>query len=345
MVLERWMATRRTFVLGSAAALAVAASAQTRLNVAAIDHGRILAGAARALAAPARPNGDPLSDDFLQLTLQVPALAAASVVVPDDAAKYAAAAGALLDAWFLNAGTRPTLELSAEGYEPLIGLAGLAEVAVALPFLALEPAQMTKLKTSFAKYLTFLTEDRTALLARDAKNHHASAWLLQVAAFARLTGNEQLVGESAHRFKSSTIRAQIDAKGEFPHELRTGNAYRDSLFNLDLLAGVCVLLSSRFDSLWDHELQDGPGMRTAIANFAPYIRNRKTWPYPADDEHFNELPCRRPALLFAARAYAQLDYAALWKTLDPDPTDPVILRTFPIRQPLLWQTPVPRRTE
>lgn len=339
------MATRRAFVVGAVALAGSPAWAQTRLNVAEIDRARIMAAAAKAVASPAKPNGDPQSNDFLQLTLQVPALAAASVVVPDDASKYAAAAGALLDAWFLNPGTRPTLELSAEGFEPLIGLAGLAEVAVALPFLALAPAQMARLKASFAKYLTFLTEDRTALLARDAKNHHASAWLLQVAAFARLTGNETLIAESSHRFKSSTIRAQIDSKGEFPHELRTGNAYRDSLFNLDLLAGVCVLLSSRFDSLWDHELQDGPGMRTAIAYHVPYIRNRKTWPYPADDEHFNDLPCRRPALLFAARAYTQADYAALWKTLDPDPADPVLLRTFPIRQPLLWQTPAPRRTE
>ncbi len=340
------MATRRAFVLGSGAALAASALAQTRLSVAEIDRARILAAAAQALAQPAEPNGDLQSGNFLQLTLQVPALAAASVVVPEDAARYATAAGALLNAWFLNPGTRPTLELGEESYEPLIGLAGLAELAVALPFLALATELAARLKASFAKYLTFLTEDRTALLARDTKNHHASAWLLQVAAFARLTGNEAVLSESSHRFKTSTIRAQIDAKGEFPHELRTGNAYRDSLFNLDLLAGVCVLLSTRFDSLWDHELQDGPGMRTALANFVPYLRNRKIWPYPADDEHFNELPCRRPALLFAARAYAQPDYAALWKTLDPaQPADPTILRTFPIRQPLLWQTPAPRRTE
>ena len=336
------MASRREFLAGG---LAAATVAQTRLDVAEIDRARILAAAAKALAAPAQPNGDLQSDPFLQMTLQIPALAAASVVRPEDGMLYAKAAGAMLNAWFLDAKSRPTLELDAEGYEPLIALAGMAELAVALDFLGLDVAQRSRLKNSFAKYLTFLTEDRTALLARDAKNHHASAWLLQVAAYARLTGNTTLMAESGHRFKTSTIRAQIDAKGEFPHELRGDSAYRDSLFNLDLLAGVCVLLSSRFDSLWDHELQDGPSMRTAVAQHVPYIRNRKIWPYPADRGHFNELPCRRPALLFGARAYAQPDYAALWRTLDPDPVDPVILRTFPIRQPLLWQTPVPRRTE
>ena len=111
--------------------------------------------------------------------------------------------------------------------------------------------------------------------------------------------------------------------------------------NLDLLAGACVLLSTRFDSLWDHELQDGPGMRAAISRHAPYIAAPRTWPYPSDKTHFHELPCRRPALLFAARAYSQPDYATLWRTLPPDPVSPEILQSFPIRQPILWQTPPP----
>ncbi len=339
------MTTRREFLVGTGAALFAPTVAQTRLDVATIDRARIITAADRAIAKSAKPNGDLQSDDFLQLTLQVPALAAASIVKPADAARYARAASTLLDAWFLDPKTRPTLELDDEGYEPLIALSGLAELVVAIDFLALETVQRKRLKASFEKYLTFLTEDRTALLARDAKNHHASAWLLQVAACARFTGKEALMAESAHRFKTSTIRAQINAKGEFAHELRSPSAYRDSLFNLDLLAGVCVLLSTRFDSLWEHELQDGPSMRSAVAFHLPYIRDRKIWPYPADTEHFNQLPGRRPALLFAARAYQQVDYADVWQTLDPDPTDPVVLRAFPIRQPLLWQTPVPRQAE
>ena len=115
--------------------------------------------------------------------------------------------------------------------------------------------------------------------------------------------------------------------------------YRNSLFNLDLLAGICVLLSTRFESLWDTELQDGPGMRAVIARFAPYVARRAAWPYPSDQTLFAQLPCRRPALLFAARAYAQPDYATLWRDTTPaQPADATLLRTFPIRQPILWQT-------
>ena len=105
-----------------------------------------------------------------------------------------------------------------------------------------------------------------------------------------------------------------------------------------MFAGVCLLLSTRFESVWDYELQDGPGMRTVIARLFPYILDRGKWPYRADAFHFNNLPIRPPALLFAARAYDRPEYAALWQTLNPDPTIPELQRTFPIRQPLLWVT-------
>lgn len=341
------MPTRRTFLAAASLSLLRPSSifpqvAATRLDLARIDHNRILAAATAALSQPPAPNGDLTSPAFLALTLNIPALAAAALIDPPGAARYATHAAAHLEAWFLNPATRPTLTLGTESYEPLIDLAPLAETAVAIPFLPLQPAFAAHLRSSFAAYLKFLTEDRTALLARDSRTHHACAWLLQVAAFASLTGNDPVLIDSRHRFKSQTLRAQIDASGAFRHELTTENPYRNSLFNLDLLAGVCVLLSTRFDSLWDVELQDGPGMRAAIAHHAPLIRDRTTWPYRADVSHFNQLPYRRPALLFAARAYSQPEYAALWQTLDPDPTDPDLLRSFPIRQPILWQTQPPR---
>ena len=180
-----------------------------------------------------------------------------------------------------------------------------------------------------------------ALLARDQKNHHGSSWLLQVAAFARLAppsrkGDDHILTGLRHQFKTTTIRAQISADGTFAHELTTPNPYRNSLFNLDMLAGIADLLSTRFESMWEYELQDGPGMRTAIAHHFPFIVNRRAWPYRADATHFTDLPVRQPSLLLAGRAYSRPDYVDLWKTLNPDPTDPVIQRCFPIRQPLLW---------
>jgi len=105
-----------------------------------------------------------------------------------------------------------------------------------------------------------------------------------------------------------------------------------------MLAGACELLSTRFESVWEYELQDGPGMRVAIAKLYPFIANRRSWPYRADAAFFTDLPLRRPALLFAARAYSRPEYAETWRTLPPDTSNPELDRTFPIRQPLLWVT-------
>ncbi len=287
------------------------------------------------------------SDALFELSGIVPALAAGATIVrgtePERAARYAGHAKAHLDAWFVDPVTRMTPALTYAGWAKdgrdsrpaeVVETTGLAEVAVALPFFEID---VKPYAAWFAEYLAWLNEDRAALLARDLKDHHASSWLLQASAYAKLVGDEATLADLRHRFKATTIRAQILATGFFPHELTTANPYRNSLFNLDLLCGVAVLLTTRFDSVWEHELQDGPGLRAAVARFAPFIQDRHQWPYPSDETHFHDLPCRRPALLFAARAFAEPEYVEIWQGLKPaEPASPELLRTFPIRQPVLW---------
>jgi hypothetical protein len=228
--------------------------------------------------------------------------------------------------------------------EGVIEAVHLAEVVQCVPFLsnteALTESDRVTLQKWFAEYFNWLNTSRLAGLARDTRNHLGSSWLLQAAAIAHLTStnDDAPLTTLRHQFKSSTIRAQIVADGTFPRELSTPNPYRNTLFNLDMLAGICLLLSTRFESVWDYELQDGPGMRTVIARLYPYILDRGTWPFLADAKYFLDLPIRPPSLLFAARAYNRPEYASLWKTLKPDPTVPELQRTFPIRQPLLWVT-------
>ncbi len=335
------MPTRRAFLASSLFTLiqqTLPPAPTTRPNIAQIDRLRILAAASHALTQPPAPTPDLDSSDYLAFTLNLPALAAAALIDPPNAPQYTAHAAAHLDAWFLNPQTRLTPTPPGTAYEPLADRAPLAEIAVALPHLHLDPILLGDLKVWFRNYLTWLTESRTALLARDAKNHHASSWLLQAAAFATLTADEAILADCRHRFKTTTLRAQIDSQGIFLHEIVSPNPFRDSLFNLDLLAGACLLLSTRFESLWEYELQDGPGMRSVIARHAFYIANRDKWPYPADQSRFTLLPYRRPALVFAGRAFQEADYVTLWRSLPADPTDPVILRSFPIRQPILWLT-------
>lgn len=290
---------------------------------------------------------------LLNLTLWVPALVAGYVLLrgteADTAEQFAKVAMDHLRAWFVDPATRMTPSLQYGGmvagvstpqFDGVIETVGLAEVAVAVAALptngTITAADLAGVRAWFSEYLEWLMTTRVAGLARDQKDHHGSSWLLQTSAFALLTRNETVAAELRHRYKTVTIRAQIVADGVFPHELTTPAPYRNSLFNLDMLAGVTDLLSTRFENLWDFQLQDGPGMRVAMARFFPYIERRSTWPYKADLSHFAGLPCRRPSLLFAARAYSRPEYADVWRSLRADPTDPVVLAAFPIRQPLLW---------
>ena len=345
-------ATRRGFVAGAAAYGAMATAAgqfavgggaqTTRLDLASIDRARILAGAVTALGREPSPTSDAACEAFLQLTLDVPALAAATQIDAEHEAKYSEKAAITLAAWFRDGGARSPFRVEISGFEDLLELSGLAEIAVSLPFLAIDAAGLGGAKTWFKRYLAYLTSDLTAGLARDAKDRHGSSWLLQVAAISRLLGDEVALQAARVRFRHATLRAEINGDGFFAGELRTSNPFRNTLMNLDMLGGVCTLLSTRFESMWDAELQDGPGMRTAVARHVPYMARPETWPYPADESHFSALPVRRPVLAFAAKAYSQPEYASLFLRLK-ETTDPVLLRALPIRQPLLWANQPRRR--
>jgi hypothetical protein len=259
----------------------------------------------------------------------------------------------------LNA-SAPTPPHPAGGtFEGILETLPLVEIAQAIPFLATSPAltdtERTALRAWFAAYLSWLTapEDsgpRLPALARDRKDHHGTSWLLQAVAYSILTAPEGTTPKSEdasleplrRRYKTVTLRAQLSAGGSFTHDLSSPNPYRDSLSNLDMLAALCLLLTTRFDSLWDYQLEDGPGMRSAIAYHFPFIADRGLWPFRADAAHFADLPGRRPSLLFTARPYQRPEYAALWLKLPPDPPSPDVLRSIPIHQPLLWMRQPPR---
>ena len=363
----------------------VGATSTSRPDVAVIDHDRILRAANRFVAerpqtitsSPAPDGGDPhlyyaqedadevghreagTKPDFTahrdlldRFTLQMPALTAAYLLTrekePKLASTFAELAKQHLRAWFVDPSTRmdPSIPSRTPAeYKALIQAVGLAEVAVAVPFLSssegFSAENLAAVRVWFSSYLSWLTNSRAAGLARDSRDRHASSWLLQASSCAQLAGTEAQLAELRHFYKATAVRAQIVADGNFPHELQTANPYRNSLFNLDMFAAAVDLLSTRFESLWEFQLQDGPGMRVAMARHIPFIRDRGAWPYRADATHFADLPGRRPSLLFAARAYQRPEYATLWTSLRPDPASPEIMHSFPIREPLLWVTRPP----
>jgi hypothetical protein len=188
----------------------------------------------------------------------------------------------------------------------------------------------------FADYLQWMTTDKNGIDEREAKNNHGTCWALQVAAFARLTGNQEQFDAVRQRFKTVLVPNQIAPDGSFPLELRRTKPYGYALFNLEACAGIAQLLSTPQDDLWEFETSDGRGLRQALAYMAPFIRDKKTWPLEPDVMYYEEWPMRQNSLLFGGLAFGEPSYVALWKTLPADSKVDEVIRNFFLRQPVLW---------
>ena len=281
-----------------------------------------------------------------RLSLQVPALAAAFRLTGE--ARYATHAGRHLRAWFVDEATRMSPHLRyAQAIQGRVSGRGvgiidtlhLVEVARAIEALGdasgLAPAERAALGRWFADYVQWMTTHEYGIAERDARNNHATCWVLQVAAFARLAGRDDLVAESRERFKR-LLADQMGPDGSFPQETRRTKPYAYSLFNLEALAAIAQLLTTPADDLFRFTLADGRGLRRGMAFMVPFMRSRKDWPYPPDVMYDAEWPMRQASLLFAGLALGEPSYLELWKTLPADSKVEEVIRNFFVRQPLLW---------
>jgi hypothetical protein len=284
---------------------------------------------------------------MVRLSLQVPALAAAWKLTRDS--RYAAHAARHLRAWFVDGATRmnPHLLYSQAIHGRVTGrgigiidTVHLVEVVRALPLLeasgALSAGDRATVREWFSHYLTWMTTHQYGIDEREARNNHGTCWVMQVAEFARHTGRDDLTAYCRDRYKTVLLPNQVAADGSFPEELRRTKPYGYSLFNLDAMATLCQIASTGADNLWTHELPDGRGIRKAVAFMAPYIADKKTWPYKPDVMYHAEWPMRHAALLFAGLALGEQTYVDLWRRLPADSEVDEVIRNLFVRQPLLW---------
>ena len=284
---------------------------------------------------------------LVRLSVQVPALVAAWKLTKDS--RYAKLAVRHLRAWFIDDSTRmnPNLQYAQAIHgrftgrgTGIIDTIHLVEVARAIEVLEGSPeltqADIKGIKQWFADYLTWMTTSKNGTDERDAKNNHGTCWVMQVAAFAHLVGNEELMTYCRNRFKTVLVPNQIAVDGRFPEELRRTKPYGYSLFNLEAMAAVCQILSTPADNLWTFALSDGRSIARAVEYMYPYIKDKKSWPQKPDVMYDEEWPMRQSCLLFAGLAFRNSDYVDLWKTLRGDSTVEEVIRNFFIRQPVLW---------
>jgi hypothetical protein len=290
---------------------------------------------------------------LIRLSLIVPTLTAAWELTGQR--RYADHAGSHLRAWFVDPATRmnPNLQYA----QAIFGVSKGRGIGIIDTLHLVEPARAaTLLMTAnvleggksvqrwFADYLDWMRTSQNGQEERDAKNNHGTCWVLQAGEFARFTRNEAVMSWCCERFKTVLVPGQMAANGSLPLELARTKPYSYSLFDMDILSGIAQSLSMNADDLWSFATPDGRGLSRLMQFMYPYIKDKGAWPFAHDVEHFEDFPVRNPALLFSGLAYGRQNYMALWKTLNPDPVVPEVVRNFPIRQPLLWMARSGRQT-
>ncbi|MDI1251459.1 MAG: alginate lyase family protein [Lacunisphaera sp.] len=275
------------------------------------------------------------------------ALAAAWRVSGDE--RFAAAAVRHAHKWFVDPATRMNPHLlyaqAIKGRSTgrsigVIDTLHLAEVALGIEALrgskSLAPAEDAALTGWFRDYLQWLTTHPYGIDESKAENNHGTCWTLQAACFARLTGNAAVLADCRRRLQEVHLPNQMAPDGGFPRELARTKPYGYSIFNLDVMTGLAVVLSTPEENLMTWSLPDGRSLVRGVEFLAPFLADKAKWPKKPDVMYWADWPVRQPALLFGARATGRRDWLELWQRLEPDPQVEEIRRNFPIRNPVLW---------
>lgn len=168
--------------------------------------------------------------------------------------RYAAKATEMLRVWFIHKGTRmnPNLNYAQcvpgkyegrcygviDGYSFIQMLDAVQLLRSSQAFTARDERE---LKSWFGRFLTWLTTNEQALEEGRQKNNHATAYDVQVAAYARFTGNMTLFMKVLREFPRKRILTQIEPDGRQPYELRRTLAFGYSQFNLGHIIDLMLM--------------------------------------------------------------------------------------------------------
>ncbi len=263
--------------------------------------------------------------------------------------KYINAAMMHVRAWFINEETRmnPNL-LFAQAIKGVVTGRGigiidtihLIEVVQSLIILEerglLSEEDLVGTKQWFSEYLAWLTSHQYGITERDASNNHGTCWVMQAAIFAKYTNNKDVLEYTTYRFKNDLLPNQMSLDGSFPLELKRTKPYGYSLFNLDAMATICLILTTEKDNLWTYTTPDGKNMQKGIEFILPYVKDKTLWQLPPDVMYWEEWPVAQPFLFMGAIGLNNKEYLDTWQILEHFPENEEVIRNLPIRNPLLW---------
>ncbi|WP_017256975.1 alginate lyase family protein, partial [Pedobacter arcticus] len=246
---------------------------------------------------------------MIRLNRIVGALASAYKITGEE--KYVKQAVLHLKAWFVNASTKmnPDLEYAQAitgrfkgrgiGIIDTIHLLDVAQGALVMSD-KISPADLKAIKSWFSSYTKWLMTSKNGIEEMNAKNNHGTCFTLQIAGFAKLTGNGELLKFASDRYKTVLLPSQMATDGSFPLEMARTKPYGYSIFNLDAMTVLCQILSTPEDKLFTYTTADGKSIKKGIEFLYPFIADKSRWTLRPDVMYWKEWPVAQPFLIFGA---------------------------------------------
>jgi len=200
----------------------------------------------------------------------------------------------------------------------------------------IEKEDLQAAKKWFSEYIQWLRTHQNGIDEMNAENNHGTCWVMQVASFAKLTGDKNTMDFCKDRYKNILLPGQMAEDGSFPKETARTKPYGYSLFNLDAMTTICQILSTPDDNLWEYTSAQGLNIKKGVDYLYPYIKDKSKWPFSQDIMYWNDWPVAQPSLIFAANAYNESTYFDLWKSLKHTSDVAEVERNLPVRNPLIW---------
>jgi hypothetical protein len=284
---------------------------------------------------------------MIRLSQIIGSLASAYKITGDE--KYVRQAFVHLQAWFADASTKmnPSLlysqaikgRFTGRGIG-IIDTVHLMEVAQGIIVMqnaeCIDKQLLATIKTWFSDYLRWLTTHKYGIDEMNAKNNHGTCWVMQAASFARLTGNDEILDLCRKRYTEILLPDQMGIDGSFPQEIKRTKPYGYSLFNLDAMTMVCLILSDKDHNLWNYTTPDGKSIKKGIEFLYPFVKDKTKWPYNKDVMYWDEWPVAHPFLVIGASEFNVKEWYETWKSLQHFPEVEEVIRNVPVRNPMIW---------
>jgi hypothetical protein len=284
---------------------------------------------------------------MIRLSQIVGSLASAYKITGDE--KYVRQAFVHINAWFVNPDTRmnPSLLYSQAirgrftgrgiGIIDTIQLMEVAQGIIAMQNAgSIDKELLEAVKSWFADYLKWLTTHQYGKDEMNAKNNHGTCWVMQVASFAKLTGNTEILDFCRKRYKEILLPDQMAEDGSFPLEIKRTKPYGYSIFNLDAMTMICQILSDNKNDLWNWQTPDGKSIRKGIDFLWPFVADKSKWTYNHDVMYWENWPVAQPFLVFGASKFTEKKWLTTWSSLEHFPEVEEVIRNLPVRNPIIW---------